>query len=45
MENEGTISFLDVLLIRTENSGKLETKVCRKKTDSDIYLDWKFCTY
>ena len=40
MENKGTISFLDVLLTRTGNSGELETKVYRKKTDSDIYLHW-----
>ena len=44
MENEGTILFLDVLLIRTENSGKLETKVYQKKTDSDIHLHWNAFT-
>ena len=44
MENEGTILFLDVLLIRTENTGKLETKVYQKKTDSDIHLHWNAFT-
>ena len=38
IEKEGKISFLDVLLIRINNC--IETTVFRKKTDTDIYLNW-----
>ena len=38
IEKEGKISFLDVLLIRIDN--RIETTVFRKKTDTDIYLNW-----
>ena len=38
-ENESKISFLDVLLERTENN-KLETSVYRKATNNNIYMNW-----
>ena len=38
-ENNGVLHFLDVLICRNDNS--IETKVYRKSTNNDIYLDWK----
>ena len=38
-EQEKKISFLDVSLSRDDN-GNLETKVYRKATDTDIYMNW-----
>ena len=38
-EQEGSIAFLDVKLIRKEN-GSFITEVYRKKTDTNIYLHW-----
>ena len=40
VEHKGTISFLDVLLIRCD--GKLKTTVFRKEPNNDIYLHWRF---
>ncbi len=40
LEKESRISFLDVLLIRSAD-GPVESTVFRKKTDTDIYLNWK----
>ena len=39
IETENKISFLDVLLIRKNSF--ISTKVCRKNTNTDIYIDWK----
>ena len=36
--NRGEIPFLDVLLMRKDN--KIETCVYRKKTNTDLYLQW-----
>jgi len=38
-EQNGNIPFLDVLLIR--NGNQMDTTVYRKKTDNDVYLNWK----
>ena len=37
-ENEGKISFLDVMIERKDTH--LETSVYRKKTNSDLYMNW-----
>ena len=42
IESEKKNSFLDVLLIR--NSSLISTKVYRKNTNTDIYINWKFFT-
>ena len=39
IETENKISFLDVLLIRKNSF--ISTKVYRKNTNTDIYIDWK----
>ena len=39
IETENKISFLDVLLIR--NNSLISTKVYRKNTNSNIYINWK----
>ena len=39
MESDNKISFLDILLIR-KNDSEIETTVYRKPTDNDIYLNW-----
>ena len=39
IETENKISFLDVLLIR--NNSLISTKVYRKNTNMDIYINWK----
>ena len=39
IESENKISFLDVLLIR--NNSLISTKVYRKNTNTDIYINWK----
>ena len=39
IETENKISFLDVLLIR--NNSMISTKVFRKNTNTDIYINWK----
>ena len=38
MQVDKKISFLDVLIIRSENG--LDTTVYRKPRDNDIYLQW-----
>ena len=38
-KEDGSISFLDILIIPTEN-GKLNTTVYRKPTHTDMYLHW-----
>ena len=38
VEEENKLSFLDVLLIR--NGNFIETKIYRKPTNNDIYLNW-----
>ena len=38
-ENDGVLHFLDVLICGNDNS--IETKVYRKSTNNDIYLNWK----
>ena len=38
-EVDGKLSFLDVLLVR--NQSDIQTKVYRKKTNTDLYLHWK----
>ena len=40
MEENGKITFLDVLIIRNNNT--LKTTVYRKKTHNGVYLYWKF---
>ena len=37
VEKEGRISFLGVLMIRDNN---IETTVCHKSTNNNIYLNW-----
>ena len=39
IESENKISFLDVLLIRSNSL--ISTKVYRKNTNTDIYINWK----
>ena len=39
MEGNGKIAFLDVLIIRNNNT--LKTTVYRKKTHNGVYLHWK----
>ena len=39
VEGNGKIKFLDVLIIRNNNT--LKTTVCRKKTHNRVYLHWK----
>ena len=39
IETENKISFLDVLLIR--NNNLISTKVYRKNTNTDMYINWK----
>ena len=39
MEENGKIAFLDVLIIKTNNT--LKTTVDRKKTHNRVYLHWK----
>ena len=39
LEDNNTISFLDVLVKRTQNN-KFETSVYRKPTNTDIYMNW-----
>ena len=39
IESENKISFLDVLLIRSNSL--ISTKVYRKNTNTDIYIIWK----
>ena len=39
IETENETSFLDVLLIR--NNSLISTKVYRKNTNTDIYINWK----
>ena len=39
IESENKISFLDVLLIR--NNSLISTKVYRKNTNTEIYINWK----
>ena len=39
IESENKISFLDVLLIRSNSL--ISTKVYRKNTNTDIYISWK----
>ena len=38
IEKDNTISFLDILIIR--KPGKIETTVYRKKTCTDLYMNW-----
>ena len=38
IEKDNTIPFLDILVIR--KPGKIETAVCRKKTCTDLYMNW-----
>ena len=38
LEKDDKIPFLDVMLIRT--TGKIETTVYRKKTCTNLYMDW-----
>jgi hypothetical protein len=40
IEDEGSIAFLDVLLKR-EESGKIQTSVYRKPTNNSIYIHWE----
>ena len=40
IEKNSTIPFLDVLIRRTEDN-QLETTVYRKKTNNNIYMNWK----
>ena len=40
MESSKIISFLDVCIERLD-SGQFHTKVYRKKTDTNLYIDWK----
>ena len=39
IENDGKLSFLDVLVIRKDY--EVETTVYRKRTNNDIYLHWQ----
>ena len=39
-EDQNQISFLDVLISRKPD-GSFSTKVYRKKTDNNIYINWK----
>ena len=39
IESENKISFLDVLLMRSNSL--ISTKVYRKNTNTDIYINWK----
>ena len=39
IEENGKIAFLDVLMIRNNNT--LKTAVDRQKTDGKVYLHWK----
>ena len=39
IDEKGKISFLDVLIMRKEN-GTFKTKVYRKKTANNIYINW-----
>ena len=41
LEDHGKISFLDVLVTKTDTNGSLETSVFRKTTNTDIYMNWK----
>ena len=41
LEDNGKISFLDVLVTKTDTNGSLETSVFRKATNTDIYMNWK----
>ena len=38
IENDGTLSFLDVLVIRKDHEVETETTVYRKSTNNDIYF-------
>ena len=40
IEENGTIPFLDVLVKRCDD-GHFETSVYRKKTSTDLYINWK----
>eukprot|EP00112_Aurelia_sp_Birch-Aquarium-sp1_P012412 Seg2610.4 transcript_id=Seg2610.4/GoldUCD/mRNA.D3Y31 product="hypothetical protein" protein_id=Seg2610.4/GoldUCD/D3Y31 len=40
IEENGTIPFLDVLIKRCDD-GHMETSVYRKKTNTDLYINWK----
>ena len=40
-EKENEISFLDILIIRSGQ--KIETRVYRKSTNTDIYINWNSC--
>ena len=40
MEENGKIAFLDVLIIRNNNT--LKTTVYRKKAHDEVYLHWKY---
>ena len=40
IEENGTIPLLDVLVKRCDD-GQLETSVYRKKTITDLYINWK----
>ena len=42
LEQDNKISFLDVLITRY-NNGEMETRVYRKPTHTDIYLNWYAC--
>ena len=42
LENEGRLSFVDVVVSRKED-GAITTKVCRKPTHTGQYLN--FCSY
>ena len=39
-EKDGTISFLDVKVLKNPN-GTFNTDIHRKKTDTNVYLNWK----
>ena len=41
LEEQGKISFLDVLVTKSANDGSLETSVYRKSTNTDVYMNWK----
>ena len=38
IEKDNLIPFLDILIIR--ESGNIETTVCRKKSCTDLYMNW-----